>query len=212
MTIDLHDPAISRLVVTGHPNHELAIFGFVQRMRPRLLFLTDGGGEARVDESRRALASIGMLERATFLGHREQTLYDALLAMDIAVLQQLVADVRRELLAHAVRQVICESIELYNPLHDITLPIVRAAAEGLDVELIEFALIAQEPAADERYRVQRFASGDATCIELDANELATKLHARDHRYPTLRRTMAAVLDRAEPESEHFRPPPPPPPP
>ncbi|HWW60640.1 MAG TPA: hypothetical protein VN181_04655 [Thermoanaerobaculia bacterium] len=209
MTVDLADPAVSRLVVTGHPNHELAIFGFVQRMRPRLLFLTDGGGEERVNESRRALAAIGLLDRATFLNHREQTLYDALLATDIAMLRRLVADVRRELIAHAVRQVICESIELYNPLHDITLPIVRAAAARLDIELVEFALIAQEPAADERYRVQRFAAdARTTSIELNAIELATKLHARDQRYPALRRTMAAVLDAVGDDdcaTEHFRP-------
>lgn len=196
MVPDVSDPAIPRLVVTGHPNHELAIFGFVQRARPHLLFLTDGGGQEREDESRRALASIGMLDRATFLGWREQTLYDALLAVDVAALRRLAAEVRASLIAVAPRQVICESIELYNPLHDITLPIVRAAAAGLDdIEILEFPLIAQEPSADERYRVQRF-SADRTSfgIALDAPELEQKLHARDHEYRSLRRTLGDVVD------------------
>src|SRR6185503_5972515 len=103
MVPDLTDPAIPRLVVTGHPNHELAIFGFVQRARPHLLFLTDGGGQERIDESRRALASIGALHRARFLGWREQTLYDALLARDVELLRRLAGEVRAELIAMAPR-------------------------------------------------------------------------------------------------------------
>src|ERR1051325_11656590 len=190
---DLSDPAVARLVVTGHPNHELAIFGFVQRARPQLLFLTDGGGEERVEESRRALASIGMLERATFLGWREQTLYDALLSCNLALIGRLVEQVRATLLDVRPQQVICEAIELYNPLHDITLPIVRAAAAGLDIEILEFPLIAQEPAESERYRVQRFARDRGIALRLSAEELDNKLRARDREYLTLRRTTGSVL-------------------
>jgi hypothetical protein len=196
-----------RLIVTGHPNHELAIFGFAQRMRPHLLFLTDGGGEARENESRAGLRSIGLIDRARFLGWTEQSLYDALLDVDVATLQRLVAAVRGEIMAVRPRQVICESIELYNPLHDLTLPVVRAAAAGLDVEILEFALIAQEPGPAERYRVQRFpATREVTTFALDAAELATKLHARDHVYHSLRQTMSPVLERvpsAESAVEHF---------
>jgi len=196
MIPDLADPAVRRLVVTGHPNHELAIFGFVQRARPHLLFLTDGGGEERVDESRRALASIGALGRAKFLGWSEQALYDALLAVDVETLLPLVDAVRAELLALAPRQVICESVELYIPLHDLTLPIVRAAAATLpEFEIFEFPLIAQEPSDSEQYRVQRFADGRASiALHLDACELETKLHLRDHEYRSLRRTTGSVID------------------
>lgn len=186
---------VPRLVVTAHPNHELAIFGFVLRMRPRMLFLTDGGGPQRVNESRQALASIGMLDRATFLDRTETELYDALLELDGDVFGRMVDDVRRELLAVKPRQVICESIELYNPLHDITLPIVRAAAGGIEgVEIIEFPLIAQEPAAEERYRLQRFPPGrdGVATLVLDESELDRKLHVRDHQYDSLRRSTQAV--------------------
>jgi hypothetical protein len=207
---DLADPSISRMVVTGHPNHELAIFGFVQRMRPRLLFLTDGGGPEREGESRAALASIGLLERARFLSWSEQSLYDALLAHDFALFRRLAAEVRGELLAHDVRQVFCESIELYNPLHDITLPVVRAAAAELDVEIVEFPLIAQEPSDEgEHYRVQRFPdTRDTVSMTLDAAEGANKLDARDRHYTILGRTMGDVLARVpDPTTatEFFRP-------
>jgi hypothetical protein len=196
MTPDLTDAAVRRLVVIGHPNHELAIFGFVQRARPHLLFLTDGGGQERVDESRRALASIGALDRAKFLGWREQTLYEALLALDVDTLLQLVDAVRAELVALAPHHVICESVELYNPLHDLTLPIVRAAAAALpEIDIFEFPLIAQEPSDGERYRMQRFAAGrPSIAFHLDARELETKLHLRDHEYHSLRRTTGSIID------------------
>lgn len=218
MAPDLNDPSIPRLVVTGHPNHELAIFGFVQRAQPHLLFLTDGGSQERMDESRRALASIGSLDRATFLEWREQTLYDALLALDIDVLRRLADEVRAVLIAVAPRQVICESIEFYNPLHDLTLPIVRAALRGLEgIEIIEFPLIAQEPdvsnsdavaSRDERYRVQRFPAGRTSiALALDAAELENKLHARDHEYRSLRGTTGSVIDvsREQAATEVFAP-------
>lgn len=193
----LADPSLPRLVVTGHPNHELAILGLVQRLRPRLLFLTDGGGDERVDDSRRALAALGLADRARFLGFREGALYRALLDRDAAVFAGLVAEVRAEIERHAPRQILCESVELYNPLHDITLPIVRAAARGLaGVEIVEFPLIAQIPGGGERYRVQRPAGGAAGAVAfpLTPAELANKLAARAGHYPCLHRQMGDLLD------------------
>jgi hypothetical protein len=194
--LDLADPTVSRLVVTGHPNHELAILGFVQRLRPRLLFLTDGGGEERVEETRRSLADLGLLDHARFLGWSEPTLYRALLAGDRAVFAEIVSQVRAEVEAWAPRQVLCESIELYNPLHDVTLPIVRAATRGMSgIELVEFPLIAQMPTSAERYRVQRLPEArTGAALHLTSEELAAKLRARDDHYSCLRRQLGSVLD------------------
>jgi len=142
-----------------------------------------------------------MLDHARFLNWREQTLYDALLAVDTRVFLRLVDEVRDALHELRPRQVICESIELYNPLHDITLPIVRAAAAGLDVEIIEFALIAQEPADGERYRVQRFPAHRAsTSVSLTDAEVDAKLRARDRDYLALHRSTGDVVDRVSRET------------
>jgi hypothetical protein len=206
----LTDPAVRRLIVTAHPNHELAILGFVQRLKPRLLFLTDGGGRERVEDSRRALASLGLLEQAHFLGWTEESLYRALLDLDTAVFAELAAQVRSAMVAFRPRQVLCESVELYNPLHDVTLPLVRAAARGLDgIDILEFPLIAQVPAANERYRVQRLPEGRAgETLRLTSEELAAKLAARDHHYRCLRRQLGPVLDQLDdghPAVELFAP-------
>ena len=205
----LDDPAMPRLVVTGHPNHELAILGLVQRLRPRLLFLTDGGGIERVEESQRCLAALGLLDRARFLGWPEKRLYRALLDRDRSPFDEIVAQVRAEIEELAPRQVLCESVELYNPLHDITLPIVRAAARGLDeIEVVEFPLIAQIPApipgqppeAEERYRVQRAPDGrPVVSLWLTAEELGAKVKAREDHYRSLRHQLGPVLDGLGPE-------------
>jgi hypothetical protein len=42
----LGDPTVRRLMVFSHPNHELAVYGLVQRLRPHLLYLSDGGSAA----------------------------------------------------------------------------------------------------------------------------------------------------------------------
>lgn len=198
--IEIADPAVPRLIVTGHPNHELAILGFVQRTRPRLLFLTDGGG-GRVAESRQALGGLGLADRARFLGWPEPRLYRALLERDVALFAELVAKVRDAIVETAPRQIVCESVELYNPLHDITLPIVRAASRGLNgIEIVEFPLIAEVPGGGERFRVQRLPGSRAgIALRLSAGELAAKLAARDGQYRSLRHQLGAVLDGVAPE-------------
>ena len=57
------------VMVFSHPNHELAVFGLVQRLRPRLVFLTDGGGARRVEETGRALDGLGLRAHATFFNY-----------------------------------------------------------------------------------------------------------------------------------------------
>lgn len=183
------------LLVTGHPNHELAVLGWVQRVRPNLLFLTDGGGPHREQDSRDALASLGLAGQATSLGGSESLLYQALLDHDTAPLVRIAAAIRTHVERLRPRQVLCEAIEFYNPLHDLTLPLVVAALRGLDVEIVEFPLIAQVPDAEERYRIQRFAPGReaVTRLELDRCELGRKLTARAAAYPSLRAQLGATI-------------------
>lgn len=200
---DLCSPEIPRLVVSGHPNHELAIFGFVQRARPRLLFLTDGGSERREDESRRALEAIHLLDRARFLSVSEKELYGALLDRDTKVFAAIAASVRDEIVASGIRQVVCESVEFYNPLHDLTLPIVMAASRGTEgIDIVEFPLISQISASPERYSLQRFAEPrDVIEFHPTREERAAKLAARDEHYRSLRHQLGSLL--AELDERHL---------
>jgi hypothetical protein len=75
------DASATRLFVFSHPNHEGAVLGMIQRLRPHLVFLNDGGGERRVSETRAALAQIGLLERViTWRDHYRPTMAPLLAA------------------------------------------------------------------------------------------------------------------------------------
>jgi hypothetical protein len=184
------------VMVFSHPNHELAIFGLLQRLRPHLVYLTDGGGAGRVNETRRGLQRIGLAERADFLNHSEASLYDALLDRNLALYREVVAQVRERLAARRPRQVFCDAVEFYNPLHDMSLPIVRAALDGTDAELFEVPLVYQTVGQREAYEVQRMPpsrrAGQVE-VQLSERELATKLQARDSGYALLQQQMGPVL-------------------
>lgn len=186
----------TNVVVFSHPNHELAVFGLLQRLRPRLVYLTDGGGARRVAETVEGLARIGLEGQATFLDHSEASFYTALLAGDAAFFTAVAERVRHGLAAPAPRQVFCDAVEFYNPLHDLALPIVAAALRGSDAALFEVPLVYQEVAAAESYVVQRLPPsrrGAQIALRLDDAELAAKCHARDLGYRMLQRQMGPVV-------------------
>jgi hypothetical protein len=189
MTSDpLSADSIARLMIFGHPAHELALFGFLQRFRPQIIIVTDGGSEERIRQSRAGLNSIGL--EATYLDFAENDFYVALLRRDVSFFET-VADCLREQIAPASpRQIFCDAIEFYNPVHDITLPLVLRAAEAAPQgELFEVPLVYQTPATDERYEIQRIPAASAQRrfrYHLTAEELRAKIRARDEIYLSLR--------------------------
>jgi len=122
----LDDTDIRRLLVLSHPNHEAALFGIVQRLRPRLVILTDGGGEPRPGETRAALETVGLREQVIFFDFSEGDFYRALLDNDLEYFRNVIARLRKEIEKFAPEQVICDAVEFYNPVHDLSLPILRA--------------------------------------------------------------------------------------
>ncbi len=189
--------SIRRQVVMSHPNHEAAIFGIVQGLRPNLVILTDGGGEPRPSQSRQALDRMGLLGHATFLDFRESDFYAALLDRDLGYFRSVIVRLRTEIEAFEPEQVICDAVEFYNPVHDLSLPIVRAAlGERSGVPVFEAPLIYQKSGSPESYELQRFPiSRRAGQIEfrLSDEALADKLRARDEIYESLRRQIGPLL-------------------
>lgn len=189
------------VMVFSHPNHELAVFGLVQRLRPWMVFLTDGGGPRRVDETRRGLDGLGLLDRATFLNHPEAEFYDRLLARDHDYWRTVVARLRAVFAATTPVRVLCDAVEFYNPVHDLSLPLVRAALAA-DVPVFEVPLVYQRPGANECYEVQRVPpsrAGAALGLALTAVELDRKVRARGDVYHCLDAQMGPVLDGVPPD-------------
>jgi hypothetical protein len=196
------DPGARPALVFSHPNHELAVFGLVQRTRPCCIFLTDGGGPEREAETRAGLARVGIEERACFLGHREDDLYRALVERDLPFLQELGSQLRKELEHCEPSHVLCDAVELYNPVHDLALPLVGFATRGA-LPAFEIPLVYQRPGPGERYEVQRLPAerpGPRLRLSLTPAELEAKLAARDEVYGLLRTQLGPLLLRP---AEHF---------
>jgi len=188
-----------RLNVFSHPNHEFALFGMEQRLKPHFVYLTDGGGENRVQQTYEGLRSIGLLEQAHFLNHPEHIFYARLLEVDteffVGVAEQL-----RQIIDKIKPDIICcDAIEFYNPVHDVALPIVRAALRGYagKPEVYEIPLVYQQPMDKGiSYVCQRIPESRAAhCqrLELKPEELTNKLNARQRIYTLLGEQMGATL-------------------
>jgi hypothetical protein len=208
MTV-LESPGVRRLLVLSHPNHEAAIFGIVQRLRPRLVVLTDGGGDPRPRETRAALNRVGLLAHVRFLDFRESDFYRALLDRDLDYFRIVIARLRIELEECAPEQIICDAVEFYNPVHDLSLPIVRAAlGPAPAVQVFETPLIhqvtRQGEGSPERYELQRFPDsrrGGQIEFHLSKDELREKLAARDKVYGALRQQIGPMLEGTP--ADHF---------
>lgn len=193
----LRDAQVPRLLVFSHPGHELTVFGLLQRLRPDVLFLTDGGGGARLAQTRQALASIGLLERARVLPHGDGAFYAALLAHDVGYLRRVADEVRAAVESARARQVLCDAVEFYNPVHDLALPLTLAAvADRAAVEVFELPVVYQRDEPGEVCTVHRFPDAAApgqAALHLTEAELAAKLRARDEIYHELRAQFPDLL-------------------
>ena len=87
-------------------------------------------------------------------------------------------------------QIFCDAVEFYNPVHDVTLPIVKRAARVLpQAKLFEIPLAYQLPGPSEHYAVQRVPAAlqeRRLAYQLLEEELRKKIHARDQIYLNLR--------------------------
>ena len=191
-----------RLVVFSHPNHEVAVFGLLQRWQPTLVYLTDGGGEDRVAQTRAGLARIGLLDHATFLDHAESAFYAGLIARDAAFFDGVARQVAGLIERVQPDEVLCDGVEYYNPVHDLSLPLVYRALflAGLTpgrVRVSEIPLIRQlSDGNPQEYVVQRpSASRVATqrVLTLKPGEILAKRAARDEVYTLLAAQLGPVI-------------------
>jgi hypothetical protein len=103
-------------------------------------------GEVKNASGNRALAWIQLDSEATYLNFAENDFYVALLRRDVSFFET-VADLLHSQIATAEpHQIFCDAIEFYNPVHDITLPLVlRAADSAPQAMLFEVPLVIRRP-------------------------------------------------------------------
>jgi len=182
------------VAVFSHPNHEIAVLATLRRLGAKVVFLTDGGGEQRVKESRGGLRMIGLEDRAVFLDHTEQSFYDALLALDVGFLRKVALEVRSILRTELPEQILTDAVEYYNPVHDLSLAIVGAADDADWGGIFEVPLLYQKPGADTIFGVQTAPKGcPRTEVALTPWEQVLKKDALQKNYTILRDTLGALL-------------------
>jgi hypothetical protein len=146
------------LAVFSHPNHEIAVYGLLRRARPRVVFLTDGGGGDRLAQTGDGLRAAGIFStRISYFGSTEEAFYRAILEKNAAFFHIAAARLADIIKEEAPGQILCDGVEYYNPIHDIALPIVLLATRKADTSAPVFAvpLVYQAAGSPESYVFQR---------------------------------------------------------
>ena len=117
-------------LVIAHPGHELCVYGWIAKLRPRVFVLTDGSGHSRTPRIRHTTAILDRLGAAkgTCYGRfTDAEIYQALLKHDYNIFAELAAEIAEALVKEEVTCVIGDPSEGFNPTHDACRVIVDAA-------------------------------------------------------------------------------------
>lgn len=178
------------LVVFSHPNHEISVYGLMTRERPMAAYLTDGGGGERLLGTMKSVADLGV--RAIYLDRTEASFYEAVLRKDMGFWRAVVQQLSALISATDPDQILCDAVEYYNPVHDMSLPLVQAAARkaGCRAAIMAVPLVWEK--SNGTFSIQRALPMDASrefWINLSDNESARKRAALSTYYAPLRAQM-----------------------
>jgi hypothetical protein len=138
-------------LVIAHPGHELCVHGWLSLAKPVVFVLTDGSGrsgEPRLHSTQRTLSETGARSGAWFGKHTDHVVYQALLHHDLDFFRELAVQLADALEMADVDYVVGDSLEGYNPTHDVCRVLINAAvrlvnqrASGRQVRNFDFPLI-----------------------------------------------------------------------
>ncbi|ESS72130.1 hypothetical protein MGMO_70c00250 [Methyloglobulus morosus KoM1] len=126
---DLPEPPRCALIV-GHPGHELRILGWVKRMQPIVVALTDGSGhigQSRLEISRKFLGEAGATPSRLYGMSSDREIYSKILEQDHLFFLGLAESVANLLIDQSTEFVAGDAIEGYNPSHDLCRLIIDRA-------------------------------------------------------------------------------------
>jgi len=153
----------------------LRVLGWVRAAKPLVAILTDGSGAdgvPRIDQTTQLLA--GALHRSASYGMAsDREMYRAILEQDLEYFLGLSSRLADELCEHRIECVAGDSIEGYNPTHDLCSLLIDRAVRlasgrmGVVVRHYAFPLVGS-PRPDG-------LSADYQCLRLTPDELVLKL-------------------------------------
>lgn len=111
-----------RALILSHPGHELRILGWLAAVRPLVIILTNGAGHGdrpRIELSRHLIEAAGGQVSELFGDLTDQQMYAATLQHDFPFFLRLRDRIQGILHTNEIEVVAGDSIEGYNPSHDL---------------------------------------------------------------------------------------------
>jgi hypothetical protein len=122
-------------LIVAHPGHEGLLYGWMETLRPLVFILSDGSGrlgESRIRYSRRLIDRAGARAGAVFGAAPDARWYQAMLDGDIAFFMNWQKQIEDAVADDTVSQLLCDPVELYNPLHDLGNAMCHGVARLLE--------------------------------------------------------------------------------
>ena len=185
-------------LVIGHPGHELRVYGWLERVCPRVFLLTDGSGHTgrarsglTLDLLRQAGARPGLL----FGSFADALLYQALLDHRVDLFWRWAEDLAAALVREQITYVVGDAADGYNPGHDVCRLLIDTAVAvvrrttGRRLRNYDFPLVETAAAGTDG------GSRPELTLELTEGEFERKLAAARN-YGPLKAEVARAIARA----------------
>ena len=194
-TMSLAADAKAALVV-AHPSHELRVHGWLQKTRPTVFVLTDGGGrekEPGLPATTRVLEQVGAKPGQIYGRLSDLEFYAALLNQDLGLFIGLADELARSLVQEEIDYAVGDSTEGYSSAHDTCRLLMDAAIEIASrkhcraIRNLDF-LVVGSPVDD-----LKTADPEAIWIDLDDQMFKRKITAARGYSPKLAADMDAAL-------------------
>jgi hypothetical protein len=143
-------------LIVAHPGHELLLHGWLSLTRPPVYVLTDGSGHSgrsRLQATTRLLEAIGASPGCIYGRFTDAQFYQALLNQDVALFTSLASELAEDLARRRIAYVVGDTIEGYNPTHDVCRLLINAAVEqaqragGQQLANYKFSVVGRSDAA-----------------------------------------------------------------
>ena len=109
-------------LVLGHPGHELRVFNFLEKYKPRVYILTDGSGsdrESRLYQTEKLIRQTGA-ELSPIAGRfTDREMYRIMREQDIKPVCETIDEIIDDMRANSIDAVAGDSAEGFNPTHDL---------------------------------------------------------------------------------------------
>jgi len=191
---DIHTRAA---LVVAHPGHELMVYGWLEKARPRVFVLTDGSGrsnQSRLGSTSRIISQVGAPPGVIYGRLTDQMAYAAILNHEFELFIDLARELSAGFVAEQIDFVAGDAIEGYNPMHDVCRLIINAAvkvasrARARQIANFAFSLVNQSDPRPEP------PPANEIWLQLDDSDLARKMSAAQG-YGELAGEVSGALER-----------------